>query len=476
MAMPKNILIFSDGTGQAGGLLPDELTSNVYKLYRAVRCGPDSTVDPAAQLAFYDPGLGSQKDSGLKIGFLRRIYNFFSSGMGVGITKNIIDGYSAILELWEPGDRIFLFGFSRGAYTVRCLGGVLGACGVPERMEDGSTLRRDPVTVRCVAAEAVKHVYQYGSSVKGDPFKELRMERARAFRKKYGSGTAPDHPDDRAKTVPYFIGVWDTVAAIGTRLHVRIIIALAGLIAIVGLSALIAWLLTFVRLPFLPSAGLLILLCIGVLLAWYLGAHVTFHSTNKRLYWAAWRMTFYDRNLNPNVRHARHAISIDENRADFARVEWTWSGAKGADGREPLMKQYWFAGNHSDIGGSYSENESRLSDIALKWMLDEASSVEHPIVIDQSHLHMFPDPRGMQHDECKVGVPILGGLWRFSWTVGHRGIPRPDTTLHPSVIERVRLAAVRHYDEMKPYRPESLRLHRDLAAYYEGVPGRPLRM
>jgi hypothetical protein len=52
---PRNILIFSDGTGQAGGLLPDERRSNVYKLYRASRCGPDSTIDPSTQGAFYEP-------------------------------------------------------------------------------------------------------------------------------------------------------------------------------------------------------------------------------------------------------------------------------------------------------------------------------------------------------------------------------------------------------------------------------------
>jgi uncharacterized protein (DUF2235 family) len=53
----RNILIFSDGTG--GGLLPDEARSNVYKLYRATRCGPVTRIDPDKQLAFYDPGLGS---------------------------------------------------------------------------------------------------------------------------------------------------------------------------------------------------------------------------------------------------------------------------------------------------------------------------------------------------------------------------------------------------------------------------------
>jgi hypothetical protein len=62
--MPKNILIFSDGTGQAGGLRPDENRSNIYKLYRATRCGPDTAIDPREQLAFYDAGLGSRPPGG----------------------------------------------------------------------------------------------------------------------------------------------------------------------------------------------------------------------------------------------------------------------------------------------------------------------------------------------------------------------------------------------------------------------------
>ena len=79
--MAKNIVIFSDGTGQAGGLMPDETRSNVYKLYRATRCGPDNTIDPSRQLTFYDPGLGSKSDgSGFKWSrFLRGIYNLLGS-------------------------------------------------------------------------------------------------------------------------------------------------------------------------------------------------------------------------------------------------------------------------------------------------------------------------------------------------------------------------------------------------------------
>src|ERR1700733_9270280 len=57
--MPKNILIFANGTGNEGGLLPDESRTNVYKLYRATRTGPDSIVDPKKQLALYVPGIGT---------------------------------------------------------------------------------------------------------------------------------------------------------------------------------------------------------------------------------------------------------------------------------------------------------------------------------------------------------------------------------------------------------------------------------
>ena len=59
--MPRNIVIHSDGTGQRGGVMFDERRSNIYKLYRATRCGPDSPVDPKEQYAFYDAGIGTSK-------------------------------------------------------------------------------------------------------------------------------------------------------------------------------------------------------------------------------------------------------------------------------------------------------------------------------------------------------------------------------------------------------------------------------
>jgi uncharacterized protein (DUF2235 family) len=98
--MPKNIVIFSDGTGQAGGINFDEARTNVYKLYRACRVGPDTHIDPSEQVAFYDPGLGSAADGGhFKVGWLRTFYNLASTATGLGITANIVDCYAAIIRL-----------------------------------------------------------------------------------------------------------------------------------------------------------------------------------------------------------------------------------------------------------------------------------------------------------------------------------------------------------------------------------------
>jgi uncharacterized protein (DUF2235 family) len=100
----KNVVVFSDGTGQAGGFRFDENRSNIYKLYRATRCVPDSSVDPPEQIAFYDPGLGSRADGGHVFGrLLRWIHNTVAQATGFGITRNIIDCYAALIQLWQPG-------------------------------------------------------------------------------------------------------------------------------------------------------------------------------------------------------------------------------------------------------------------------------------------------------------------------------------------------------------------------------------
>lgn len=469
--MSKNILIFSDGTAQAGGLIPDENLSNIYKLFRATRCGPDTDIEPAQQLTFYDAGLGSQPAGGML--FVTRAYrwlhNVVSQATGLGITANIIDCYAAILRMWEPGDRIFLFGFSRGAYTVRCLAAVLSLCGVPTKMADEKTpLYRDTGTTRKIASEAVKKVYQHVSSPRDAAFLDQRKALALRFRKKYGSD------DMGAPNVnPYFIGVFDTVAALGSYM-------LSG--AIIVASLLVVAALSFVQslflFPFWPAFVTIVGASILAGAVWYVISHLRY-ATNlegytffQTLHFTAPKMEFYDPHLDDAVRYARHAMSIDENRADFARVAWGSSKNKGPVRRDTdpdWLQQIWFAGNHSDIGGSYAENESRLSDISLDWMAHAAESLPdetipngNGIKINRRLLKLSPDPGGPQHDAREPG--FFGG--RVKWSKGLRKID-PEAVLHSTVFKRFEAEKVQHFYDAKEYRPENLSTHTKLKQYYD---------
>jgi uncharacterized protein (DUF2235 family) len=456
--MPKNIVIFSDGTGQRGGLTFDERRSNIYKLFRASRCGPDSSVNPNLQLTYYDPGLGTVPEGTGFFGSLyRKLHNIVSQATGLGITENIIDCYQEIIRVWEPGDRIYLFGFSRGAYTARCLGAVLCLCGVPTKGKDSTALRRDEKTLRAIARQAVSDVYQHVGSPKDTEYVEQRKALAKQFRERYGAGNETD-----SNAYPHFIGVFDTVASLANVPFIGFLL---------GVSALVVWglsfLLSFLALTTFIWASFIGIAAVTLLGAWYLENHLKYatdlpgYTFWQTLHLTASRMQFYDKSLNMNVGWARHALAIDEHRASFDRVQW---GNKGSDfpqrgeGNPLWLKQFWFAGNHSDIGGSYPENESRLSDVALLWMVEEAQKVPNPLIIDTSVLRLYPSAAGMQHDESQ------GRLFKYAKKINRQLVP--NATLHPSVFERFDLPAVLQLDEVKPYRPTALSIHEKLAGFY----------
>jgi uncharacterized protein (DUF2235 family) len=249
----RNLVIYSDGTGQRGGVSLDERRTNIYKMFRATRTGPDTSIDPSRQIAFYDPGLGSAAGNTETIaGIGRAMANVVAQATGLGIDKNIIDCYAAILRLYRPGDRIYLIGFSRGAYTVRCLSGVLSLCGIPTRLPHNDHLLYDEQTVRRIATEAVRGVYSYTSSADPDSAtprqRELVRQRAllaARFRRKYGCGTAAS-----LRGHPYFIGAFDTVASVGSMPA----ILLTGTGTVLLLAAL-AWFATFAGASFLGALG-----------------------------------------------------------------------------------------------------------------------------------------------------------------------------------------------------------------------------
>ena len=106
--------------------MPDESRTNVYKLYRATRTGPDLAIDPSEQIAFYVSGIGTPAP-GKQTPLWRRLYDGIEQGVGQGLKQKISECYAAIISVWRPGDQIYLFGFSRGAYTVEMLGSRAGS-------------------------------------------------------------------------------------------------------------------------------------------------------------------------------------------------------------------------------------------------------------------------------------------------------------------------------------------------------------
>lgn len=473
--MPKNILIFSDGTGQIGGLSPDQRLSNIYKMYRAMRPGPSSPINPRDQVCFYDAGLGAGEVGGLT---LRRIRNILSAAVGTGIDENVIDCYEKIISYYEPGDRILLFGFSRGAYTVRAVTNVMNLCGIPTQMPDGSPIPRHGPRLRKIASDAVNYVYNHGNGFpRGkSPYYERREELGRRFRQKYTSFVPGAKEDVQGNVQPTFIGVFDTVAALGNG-KVSLLAGIAVFllfIAVVG-TAWASW-------PWYTWLPLLSLL--GLIGFWYgklkwsqwkyfspdeekplsLSKLTDWPSIWKYGHYAKWDLKNYDRWLDSDVGFARHALAIDEHRENFLRVKWAMRDeAKKTEGRKPeWLKQVWFAGCHSDVGGSYPEPESRLSDIALHWMIEELKECVPDVKVNADKLYVMPDAQGMQHEETYM---FSFGPLKRKWPSKPREVSA-IFPLHPTVVERLEADLVSHLGDMRPYRPQQLKDHPEAERFY----------
>ncbi len=299
--MAKRLVVCCDGTWN----IPDRQDrgkvrpSNVAKLALAL-AGED--VDGARQRLFYNKGVGT--------GPFDRL---LGGAFGAGLSKHVQDCYRFLVDNWEPGDEIFLFGFSRGAYTARSTAGLIRTCGIlrpenRERLVDGYRLyrRRD------------------------DASHPTGLE-AELFRKMYSEPTRIA-----------FIGVWDTVGALGIP---------AGV-------------------PWLPMSWLEL---------------VNHH-------WA-----FHDLKLSSFVDRAYHAIAVDEKRPQFKPTLWE----QQEHATNQTMEQVWFVGTHANVGGGYAD--TGLSDITLLWMKSKAEVAG--LTFDASYFeHDFsPNPLG-ELRESKIGL------------------------------------------------------------------------
>lgn len=321
--MGKNIVVFSDGTGQKGGV---NNNTNVYKIFNMIE---DRTPD---QIAYYDAGLGTGIEG--------------IAGMvgGRGFSRNMLDCYRFIFDNFQSDDHIYLFGFSRGAATVRSLSGFIHLFGIL------------PISRADIIEEAFD-IYRISN-------KERRESKAKEFIDKHHTMWC------KIK----FLGVFDTVAALGLTNK---------------------WISAFLDKIF-PHK---------------------FHSFE----------------LSDSVEYARHALSIDDERKTFHPTLWN---KLSNDQPSDRMKQVWFCGVHTDVGGGYKEDE--LSNISLRWMINEAQSKGLIIYKKSPAFQLFLSSEknvdGIMHNEQQGFVGKLYRREKRSWTENIHG----KLCIHESVLKRKR--------------------------------------
>src|SRR3954470_22432250 len=126
----KRLIVLSDGTGNSSAKL---FKTNVWRLYEAIDLGPAPRSDEVTQIAFYDDGVGSSSFKPLAV---------LGGALGLGLARNVQDIYAFLCRHWSEGDEIYCFGFSRGAFTIRVLTGVIDSQGIITNFDDESDLRR----------------------------------------------------------------------------------------------------------------------------------------------------------------------------------------------------------------------------------------------------------------------------------------------------------------------------------------------
>ena len=292
--MPNRIVVCLDGTwnsDEQDGKFVGPPT-NVVKLVQSF-----DRSDPTQQV-FHLDGVGSKWGQKLRGG-----------AFGYGLFEQVKQGYDKVVGAYQPGDEIFLFGFSRGAYSARSLAGFIARCGVLRRDKlDEVRAMQLPPDKLLATEDDDKLMSPPTATDKAFVMYKLAYDPARAadidaFKARY------THDTDIS-----LVGVWDTVGSLG-----------------------------------LPTKGFLEQIEERLL-----------HLKDKRF-------GFLDTRLSDRVKAAYHALAIDEFREPFLPTLW-----EGARVNRPgsNVEQVWFAGAHSNVGGGYAN--SGLSDIALGWMIERA--------------------------------------------------------------------------------------------------------
>lgn len=366
----KRIVICCDGTWNSRDQKKDgvPVPTNVVRLSALVK-STDAAGQP--QMVYYDPGVGS---SG---GIVKRAW---AAATGAGLNRNLREAYDFLVRTYAPGDAIYLFGYSRGAFTVRSLGGMIANSGILKRAH----------AHQCDAAFRLYRDRRSDS--------HPRAAAATAFRAAFA------HED---KSPIRFIGVWDTVGALGN--------------------------------PLIASS--------------LIGRRQRFHDTR----------------LSRQVETACHALAIDERRRPFMPTIWHQHPDGPKLGQK--LEQRWFAGVHSDAGGGAAQSGLSDLALSWMLEQAAASGLALAPPAIPPLPDWRPNPLSKAGNSMTWFYTLLGPIDRsIDGTLGDSGILLPEQIKHslglasPSVGEtwqRLDPSVTQRWDRLDPpYRPRNLVAYR----------------
>ena len=361
MFEPKRIALFLDGTWNV-----ISNNTNVWRIKSLCQC--DDT-----QVIYYSAGVGTQYGSEAVGGMF-----------GYGLDQEVIDAYEWLVEKYNSGDEIYIFGFSRGAYTARSLSGFISKCGL---LQTGSPISVDQLYDR----------YKKGCIVR--TIRELTHDKGQ----KRGTFTTEENWMLKySAAVPVkFIGVWDTVGALGV--------------------------------PF---------------------GNIPFVSRSK--------YQFLETDLRINNDFAYHALAIDEHREAFAPTLWTKTTPTNSTPNDSYpsrpvkdVEQRWFVGAHANVGGGYAND--LLAQLPLQWLVDRAQlhglRFKHGASIDGDE---NTAPLTDSFSEFAWGTYKIAKLGRSYYRpIGIAPIEIP-TSVTNTINETIDWSVFNRWQKDKTYRPKNL--------------------
>ena len=324
-AEAKSIILFSDGTGNSSAKL---FKTNVWRMYEAIDLGPSPT-GTRDQISFYDDGVGTSNF---------KVFAALGGAFGQGLKRNVLDLYRYACRNYCEGDRIYAFGFSRGAFTIRIVVALIASQGLVQS-DDESELNRKSI-------EAYKAFHKIFHIRK---FKLLRGFLQRV-RQRVGAVPKPYDNSGNLKPKIHFVGVWDTVAAYG------------GPIAEIT-RAIDNWIYPLSMPDYELDEKVQ---CARHALA--------IDDERDAFQPVLWDELAEERRANEAAAAKKAARASAKRAADAQEKRTFLAEAKTQDGREKLfrnrMQQVWFTGMHADVGGGYPDES--LSYVSLLWMMEEA--------------------------------------------------------------------------------------------------------